>query len=78
MRLELERIPKDRKRALVEAQTKCHADEFSDARQERFLRCEGMNAKVRLELGHVCHHSSCAVELAHCCCEPNSLESSVF
>jgi hypothetical protein len=48
MRLELERIPHDEKLALVEAQTKCCNDEFSDARLERFLRCEGMNAKVRL------------------------------
>jgi hypothetical protein len=51
MRLELERIPQDKKRALTEAQeTKWHADEFSDARLERFLRCEGMNVKVRLEV----------------------------
>jgi hypothetical protein len=48
MRVEIGRIPEDRKRALVEAQTKCRADEFSDARLERFLRCEGMNVKVRL------------------------------
>jgi hypothetical protein len=48
MRLELERIPKDEKRVLVEAQAKCHADEFSDSRLERFLRCEGMDVKVRL------------------------------
>jgi hypothetical protein len=47
MRLELERIPENEMRALVEAQTKCGEDEFSDARLERFLRCEGMNAKVR-------------------------------
>ena len=46
MRCELERIPVDRKRALVEAQSKCSASEFSDARLEKFLRCEGMNAKV--------------------------------
>jgi hypothetical protein len=50
MRLELERIPKENKRALMEAQLNCHEDEFSDARLERFLRCEGMNAKVRLEV----------------------------
>jgi hypothetical protein len=48
MRLEIERIPEQCKRALLEAQTKCRADEFSDARLERFLRCEGMNVKVRL------------------------------
>jgi hypothetical protein len=48
MRLEIKRIPENSKRALLEAQTKCRADEFSDARLERFLRCEGMNAMVRL------------------------------
>jgi hypothetical protein len=48
MRLELERIPNNKKQALVEAQMKCHQDEFSNARLERFLRCEGMNVKVCL------------------------------
>jgi hypothetical protein len=48
MRLEIERIPLDRKWALVEAQGKCCAEEFTDARLERFLRCEGMNVKVSL------------------------------
>jgi hypothetical protein len=48
MRLELERIPEDQKQALVEAESKCRAEEFSDARLERFLRCEGMNVKVRI------------------------------
>lgn len=48
MRLEVERIPNDEKRALMEAQMKCSADEFRDARLECFLGCEGMNAKVRL------------------------------
>jgi hypothetical protein len=48
MRLELERIPNDRKRALLEAQMKSRTDEFSDSRVERFLRCEGMDVKVRL------------------------------
>jgi hypothetical protein len=62
MRLELERIPLDRKRALVEAQMKCGTEEFSDARLERFLRCEGMNAKVRI----LCtgHQSSCEIHMA--------------
>jgi hypothetical protein len=46
--MEIGQIPEDRKQALLEAQTKCHADEFSDARLERFLRCEGMDVKVRL------------------------------
>jgi hypothetical protein len=54
MRRELAIIPEDEKRALVEAQTKCREDEFSDARLERFLRCEGMNAKVRLEVFLMC------------------------
>ena len=47
MRIEIERIPANKKQALLEAQTKCRAEEFSDARLERFLRCEGMNTKVR-------------------------------
>jgi hypothetical protein len=46
MRLEIERIPEDSKRALLEAQMKSRADEFSDARLEQFLRCEGMNVTV--------------------------------
>jgi hypothetical protein len=46
MRLELERIPKDRKWALLEAQMKCHAHEFSDSQLERFLRREGMDVNV--------------------------------
>jgi hypothetical protein len=50
MKLELERIPNDRKGALLEAQIRCRADEFSDSRLERFLRCEGRNPKVRLEV----------------------------
>jgi hypothetical protein len=32
MKLELERIPNDRKGALLEAQIRCRADEFSDSR----------------------------------------------
>jgi hypothetical protein len=57
MRVEIGRIPEDRKQALLEAQTKCGVDEFSDARLERFLRCEGMNAKVCLR-----DISMCAIE----------------
>jgi hypothetical protein len=53
MRLDLERIPEDEMRALVEAQKKCVADEFSDARLERFLVCEGRNMKVRLRDDYV-------------------------
>jgi hypothetical protein len=47
MRLELERIPKEEKQALLEAQLKSHPDELSNQRLTTFLRCEGMNAKVR-------------------------------
>ena len=54
MRSEIGRIPKDRKQALLEAQTKCRAYEFSDTRLERFLRCEGMNVKVRLRDIYLC------------------------
>jgi hypothetical protein len=50
MKCEIERIPAHRKNALIEAQAKCSPDEFSDARLEKFLRCEGMNAQV----GYVC------------------------
>jgi hypothetical protein len=50
MKLELERTPNHKKQALLEAQQKCRADEFSDARLEKFLRSEGLNAEVR---GHV-------------------------
>jgi hypothetical protein len=65
MRLELKRIPEDEKQALVEAQMKCHQDEFSDARLERFLRCEGVNVKVRLLEVYVYVHASCAVQSCH-------------
>ena len=63
MRLEVERIPEDGKQALLEAQTRCRGEEFSDARLERFLRCEGMNAKVRI----LCtgHQSSCEIQTSH-------------
>ena len=50
MRLEIDKIPNDKKSALVEAQAKCRAEEFSDARLERFLRCEGMNAEVCVDI----------------------------
>lgn len=49
MRTEIEKLPKVETEALMEAQEKCRApQEFSDCRLEQFLRCEGMNAKVRL------------------------------
>jgi len=47
MKAEIEKIPVHERQALVEAQMKCGISEFSDARLEQFLRCEGMNAKVR-------------------------------
>lgn len=51
MRSEIDSIPLDQKVALMEAQAKCsRIEEFSDKRLERFLRCEGMNTKVRLFL----------------------------
>lgn len=46
MRREIEKAPDENKQALLKAQEKCKADEFNDARLERFLRCEGMNAKM--------------------------------
>jgi hypothetical protein len=46
MQVEIDIIPVAKKQALLEAQEKCSAEEFSDARLERFLRCEGMNAKL--------------------------------
>lgn len=49
MKLELLRIPDDQKRALLEANASCSPDEFSDARLIQFLRCEGMNVKVRVD-----------------------------
>ena len=49
MVIEIEKIPVDRKQALAEALSKGLVEEFSDKRLEKFLRCEGLNAKVRLE-----------------------------
>ena len=46
MRHEIEQTPADKKQALSEAQVKCRPEEFDDERLERFLRCEGMNAKA--------------------------------
>lgn len=46
MKEEIELTPDEKKEALLEAQKKCQEDEFSDERLERFLRCEGMNAKL--------------------------------
>ena len=47
MRVEIERVPDNKKQALVEAQRVCGAEEFSDARLERFLRCVDMDVQVR-------------------------------
>jgi len=56
MRHEINMIPDNKKQALTEAQSKCRPAEFSDKRLERFLRCEGMNAKV-------CWYDSCVPRL---------------
>ena len=59
MRTEIDKIPWANKLAFLEAQAsiKCHRDEFSDARLEKFLRCEGMNVKVRpAYCGILWHH----------------------
>jgi hypothetical protein len=50
MRIEIERIPQEKKQALLEAQQKSRAEEFSDGRLEQFLRFEGMNPKVSIDL----------------------------
>lgn len=50
MRAEIDSIPAKDKPALVEAQKKARKEEFSDARLEKFLRVEGMNAKVRIDI----------------------------
>lgn len=47
MKLEIARIPLEQKTAMLEARVKAKAEEFSDVRLERFLRCEGMNTEVR-------------------------------
>ena len=48
MLLEVEAIPKTKKLALLEALAKGQKEHFSYERLEKFLRCEGMNAKVRV------------------------------
>lgn len=45
-KIEIERMPENKKQALVEARKKCRQEEFSDLRLEQFLHCEGMNPKV--------------------------------
>ena len=46
MRIEVDLIPLENKRALVEALSKCRPEEFSNARLLSFLRSDGMNTKV--------------------------------
>jgi hypothetical protein len=46
MLLEVEAIPKTNKLALLEALSKGQKEHFSYERLEKFLRCEGMNAKL--------------------------------
>jgi hypothetical protein len=46
---EIERIPNDKKLALLEAEQKARTDEFSDERLLQFLRCEGMHPKLAAE-----------------------------
>jgi hypothetical protein len=77
MKLEIERIPGDRKRALVKAQTKCHADEFSDDRLKLFIRCGGMNAKVHLSNGTCFLLSNFQVTDVVCPHEVSSWERSI-
>ena len=53
MKQEIDAIPSNQKEALLEAQAKARPEEFCDARLERFLRCDGMDAKVCIVS---CHH----------------------
>ena len=50
MRSEIDMLPIYEKQALMEAYSKGRKEEFSDERLLKFLKCEGMNAKVRLLL----------------------------
>jgi hypothetical protein len=52
MRNEIDAIHNEQKTALLNAREKCRPIEFSDARLLLFLRCVGMNAKVRFKVGH--------------------------
>jgi hypothetical protein len=62
MRADLDSIPVKEKPALVEAMAKARPEEFSDERLEKFLRCEGMNTKVRFTMQRasirICHTRS--------------------
>ena len=46
MWVEIEKIPDQKKQALIEAQRVCRAEEFRDTRLEHFLRCVGMDVQV--------------------------------
>jgi hypothetical protein len=64
---------------LVEAQEKCHADEFGDACLGRFPSCEGMNVRVRNIFLYPCHLGGLRFEIdmltfGMCFCLSNSLE----
>ena len=64
MWVEIEKIPDHEKQALMEAQRVCHAEEFSDARLERFLRCVGMDVQVCLVV-HFLDHCLCHNRMTH-------------
>jgi hypothetical protein len=83
MRVEIEKIPMAEKEALMEAQQKCNRpEEFSDGRLEQFLRCEGMDIKVRFVFNvssHsqvVCTHTRIPLmdNPSHCRVSTNSWE----
>lgn len=54
MRVEIEEMTQGKKQALIEAQSKCRQEEFSDDRLEQFLRFEGMNPKVKHYQARLC------------------------
>lgn len=56
MRLKIESIPSDEKRSLIEAQSKCHPEDLSDARLEQFLWCEDMDVNVRIGILRCAYH----------------------
>ena len=64
MKLELNMIPAAKKQALLEAQTKCRQEEFSDARFKHFLRADGMNPEVCVDDIEAWHYFS---DLYVCC-----------
>lgn len=52
MRIEIGRIPIDKKQELLEAQNKARTEEFSNDKLEQFLRFEGMNPTA--SISHFC------------------------